>query len=565
MKYNLRSCVAVLGLAASSIAAPETSSAPTPALPDNIAPVASAMEAELARCSELKRPGKASPYFVGYWLFDVEHQHVEAELGALVNQRQGRQRFLRTELRVGSHELDNSHYFAMVALGSMRGFGAPVEPAPLDDEPDALRRALWLSTDNAYQAAIELLEQKRAERRSSVKHSAQAPDFSRQTPKSVSASDVKPLPAAQELARNVEFASRVFLDYPEVYESQVAADAWIVRRVFVSTEGVRSFAPSRWVRYSVYSSTQAADGMPLTRSVGRFGEPTAAELATLARQTADELQTNRRAELVEDYSGPILFEGEAAAQLAFELLGVTLSGTPSDNGDESPWLRRLGKRVMPKTLSVFDDPNLDSYRGLTLWGGYAMDDDGVPPERVELIENGRVRAFLMSRTPNEHFQDSNGHGRSGPGGWTRGSPGNLIVHSQQGLGQASLRRRLLAAIAEEGAEYGLIVRALERREAASGGMAPPRPEVIVKLYADGREQAVRGAELHDLTPRALKDIIATGNTPSVYDYTPTIAGAFPSAASVVAPSLLLEDVEVRRPSLSHELPPVLPRPQLNAE
>jgi hypothetical protein len=521
------------------------------------------MQLELARSlSKLSRPGHPAPYYLGYWLTEIEQIHVEAQYGSLVQSNDSRSRLVRAELRVGSMDLDNSNYFTGGDLAGPVGFGAPLEDAPLDDNPLALRRSLWLLSDDTYQNALDLLDDKQAERKSSVKQAASAADFSEATLHGIVASEVAARPAKATIERAAAEASRVFVGYPDVHDATVTVDAWTTKRVFVTDGGIKSYEPARFVRYSIQGYTQADDGMPLTRTATGWGELHTPELTDAAEAVARDLAELRRAPLVSDYAGPMLFEGKAAAQLAYELMGEAVSGTPGGEGTESPWLRRLGKRVLPTNIDVYDDPTSDHYREQSLFGAYAFDDEGVQSERVELVQRGRLRSLLMSRTPNEHIGHSNGHGRSGVGGWARGEIGNLVVAPRAGLGARELRRRLLSQVKEEGGNYGIVIDALEPRDYSTLGAAPPRPERIVRVYLDGHEELVRGAELFEISPRDLKDILATGQTPSVFTVTQLSAGEVPGAASVVSPALLFEDVEIRRPSGTHELPPVLPRPAL---
>lgn len=549
---------------ATLLSAPSRADAPAPAFPSHWLEVTTAMEAELERSrSQLARPEQPAPYYLGYWLVQLEYVHVEAKYGSLVESSSDRTRLVRSELRVGSMELDNSNYFSSTSMAGPLGFGTPMEQAPLEDDPLALRRSLWLLTDGAYQNAIDLLEAKRAERKSSVKQADSAGDFSEATLQSIVAEEVPPLPAPSELEQAATQASRVFVDRPDVHDATVIVDAWTVTRLFVTQDGVRSYAPARFVRHSIQGYTQSDDGMPLTRTETSFGDFATEAMVQAAEQVAEDLAELRRAPVVGDYSGPVLFEGRAAAQLAYELLGEAVSGTPAADGGESPWLRRLGKRVLPPNIDVYDDPTIDRYGQLRLFGGFAFDDEGVPGQRVDLVQRGRLRDLLMSRTPNEQLARSNGHGRAGVGGWARGAIGNLIVEPRSAaLGARELRRRLLAQVKEEGAEYGIVIAALEPRDFSTLGAAPPRPELTLRVYPDGRQELVRGAELFEIAPRDLKDVLATGRDAAVHTVTQLSAGAVPMAASIACPALLFEETEIRRPSGAHELPPVLPRPAL---
>jgi hypothetical protein len=405
------------------------------------------MEHELARSLEAPaQPGHTTPYYLGYFWIEVEQLHVEAKYGAIVRSDADSSRFVRSELRVGSLELDNSNYFSTSGAMGAFGFGVPLEQAPLDDDPIALARSLWLLTDDSYQSAVETIDQKRAERQSSVKRASSAPDFSEFALRSIVAHETADLPELSALQAAASDASSVFLAHQGVHDASVTIDAWRVTRVFVTKSGVRSFEPSRFVRFSVRASSQASDGMPIVHGATVWGDASDDEYRAVAGRVAKETDSLRAAPMVTDYSGPVLFEGVAAAQLTYELLGETLSGTPSADGNESPWLRRLGKRVFPEMVDVYDDPTATRHGGLELFGSYAFDDEGVAASRVDLVRKGRLRALLMSRTPNEHSEETNGHGRAGLGGWSRGGLGNLVVESSRGQSQTALRRRLLSQV-----------------------------------------------------------------------------------------------------------------------
>jgi predicted Zn-dependent protease len=311
--------------------------------------------------------------------------------------------------------------------------------------------------------------------------------------------------------------------------------------------------------------------MPLERSATletlTGGPPPAERAVAEAHRIARELTALKKAPVVEDYTGPILFEGRAAAQAVYELLSDSLSGTPPPKGGESlesPLARKLGKRILPKQLTVVDDPTLTEHGGVPLIGHYAVDDEGVAPERTVLVEAGRLRTLLMSRAPRQDITRSNGHGRSGLVGWARGRAGNLIVSAQGGLSKQALRARLLRAVREEGGRYGLVVTELEARAAASSGQAMPQPELMYRLTLDGKEELVRGATISPISVRDLKDIVAAGRESHVYGVAGPSPGGFAVLSSFVSPSLLFEEVEVKRPTRPFKRPPLLPHPHFAA-
>ncbi len=549
----------VYALALSSSAAADSRTNAAAPLTDD--PVVQAMQVELQRSQEeLKRPGRETPYFVGYWVVDYQQLSVSASLGQLVSDHLDAGRRIRVELRVGDRQLDNSNYVGAGDDG-FRSVGDDLELAP-QAAGLPLRRAFWLTSDQAYRRANELLDQKKTQRASEIEVDQRAPDFSVEKAISINVQGEHALPDKSEVKQAVERASQVFVDFPDVFQSEVSAEAWVVRRYFVSSEGVRSFEPSSFLRFIVAGDTQAPDGMPLSHVETRFGMQSAQQLPQIAKRLAEELTQLRTAELVEDYSGPVLFEGLAGAQIAQELLAASLSGTPGQDSQDSPLARRIGKRVLPKNFNVYDDPTVQSVFGLPLVGHYAFDDEGVPAARVDLVEAGRLRQLLMSRTPRKEILHSNGHGRSGLSGWARGAVGNLVLESKGGESDAALRRRLLRLVREEGADYGLIVKRMDIRGFATSGMVPPQPQRVFKLFPDGKEVLVRGASFGEMSVRDLRDIVAAGKQPNVFNYAVIWSNGMWSPSSVVAPSLLFEEVDVNRPKAGHARPPALPRPPL---
>ncbi len=526
---------------------------PPNALPTEV----TVMQRELARTmQELELPNREPPYYGAYWLVDFEQHYVSASLGAILEENADRGRRLRVELRVGSPSLDNSNFAAMGDEGIRVTDG--LVPAPYGAE--ALARTLWLTSDDAYRRAVEVLDQKRAERSAQVDLESVPDDFSTQGLVSTEGPAAQPLPPLEELASLATDISRVFDEYAGVHESNVSIDAHNVTRTLVNSTDLVSQESKQVIETIISCQTQAADAMPLHYQVTLMNEVRPGVLVAEAKRLAEELSAQQNAELVDDYFGPVLFEGRAAPQIMAELLGEPLSATPRGDQGDSLLSRRVGKRILPEGFFVYDDPTLAMALGLPLVGNYLMDDEGVPSERVSVVEAGRLRGLLTSRTPSKQFSVSNGHGRSGLSGWPRGMIGNLIVEARGGSSREALRRQLLRTVKEEGGEFGLVVERLEERQYSTGGAAPPAPERVFKLGLDGSVTLVRGAQLSEMNLRDLRMLLGHGRTPHVYSYQVRWPGGLASPTSVVAPSLLFEEVELTRPKRSYQRPKVLPRP-----
>ncbi len=527
-------------------------------------PLIAAMRAELARTmTRLRLPNREPAYYGAYWLIDYERRQVQAHLGELIESDSQRGRRFRVELRVGTPTLDNSNFASYDDGGGFYATTPDLLVAPLDHDPDALRRALWTASDAAYRGAVEQLDQKRTQRSSEVQFEVPPADFSDESLSSTVVASEQRIPPMERLERLALSASRVFTRYEQIDDSAVSIDALHVERTLIDSDGTVSREPSTTLQLVVYCATQADDGMPLSHTLTMRGDIDERELITRTTRLADELIELRKAELAADSFGPVLFEGVAAAQITHELLASAVSGTPVSSEHEGVFSRRLGKRVLPESFSLVDDPTIDSYQGLPLEGNYVLDDEGVLARRVELVERGRLRGMLMSRTPSHEFAESNGHGRSGLSGWARGVVGNLILQSRVGASRDELRRKLLRAVQDEGGEYGIVIQRLSERAYSTSGMAPPPPERMFKLFPDGRQVLVRGASLSEMSVRDLRGILAAGRTPNVFSYVVPWSSGIGSPSSVVAPDLLLEEVELTKAKRSTQRPKVLPRPQVS--
>ncbi|HEX4341095.1 MAG TPA: TldD/PmbA family protein [Polyangiaceae bacterium] len=559
-----RTFAVVLASAAATLAASE------PPAPDAVA--IKAMQEELTRTmTSLKLPGAEAPYYAAYWVVDVDERSVESTLGTLVSDEVSRERFVKVELRVGTRTSDNSNFVG--APGEGGDFMKDTEllsprTAPLDDDVVALRRQLWLATDAAYKGSIETLERKRAAKQSEIAARHEVPSFSADKSAKVVVKDEPPGPVIDpvDLSKRV---SAVFRSFPDLQKSSAHVLLTSTRRRFVASDGGLIVEPSRLAGLELTCEGQADDGMSLERSAFFSADKSGAlpldHAMSEAKRIGSELTALRRAPVVEDYSGPVLFEGKAAAQLVYELLGESLSGTPPPEGNdelESPLSRKLGKRILPRGFSVVDDPTLTAFDGTPLLGHYVVDDEGIAGKRVVLVDDGHLKSFLMSRAPRDEIDESNGHGRSGLVGWARGHVGNLVMSAKGGLTKRELRARLAAEVRDEGLDFGMVVTELQTRTSATSGEVMPAAQIAYRVTPDGHETLVRGATIASLSVRELRDVLAAGQGGAVYGFVTENDAGTDLPASIVAPALLFEDIELREPSTPNKRPPVVPRPPI---
>jgi predicted Zn-dependent protease len=539
-----------------------------------------ALRDELARVPKLQLPGVAAPYHVAYQAIDLVKVTVAATFGAVSSNDTERERYLRTDLRVGDTMLDSSNFFT-----DSFGFGGGREVMQTDDDYHALRREIWHVTDRVYKQAIERLEKKKAAQKSQVTNPDRVGDYTTAeavqyvSPKTLAPVDAK---ALEDL---VIKASAAWKQIPALHGGKATATVISQKRLLVTTEGSTVTEPRQVAKIVMTIDTQAPDGMRLDHQYVAVASvdalPKADELAATAKKMADELVARAKVAPAEAYTGPVLFESAAAAQLVRALLVAELSGTPPMSGGDrfarmlpkgSELGDKVGKRIVPIDFRIEDDPTIDKLGARPLIGGYAVDDEGVKAQKVTLVEKGLLKSFLMSRAPRKGELKSNGHGRADLGGEARAYPSNMIITAQAGVADAELKRRLLARARADGLTYAIVIRQLEDPSATERSRTfmfgdqqneskVPRPLVAVRVGLDGKETPIRGLVFGAMPLRTLRAISAAGKTPAVLSY---LAGGsrYESSTipvSIAAPALLFDDLELVKDSTVHHKPPVLPR------
>jgi predicted Zn-dependent protease len=219
---------------------------------------------------------------------------------------------------------------------------------------------------------------------------------------------------------------------------------------------------------------------------------------------------------------------------------------------------------MPSFISVSDDPTLTLFGGVSLSGHYLYDDEGQAARRVDLIQDGVLKTFLMSRLPIASFSQSNGHGRAESGHMPSGRQGNLIVSSSKTVTDAELREMLRIEAKKQGKAYGLYFEDISSGFAVTTRSSPQAfsvvPLVVYRIFVDGRpDELVRGVSIVGTPQTALKDILATGDKPDVFN---GICGAESGSipVSAVAPAMLLSKIETQRQKQGTARPPLVPPP-----
>lgn len=504
------------------------------------------------------------PYFLSYGVADSENVSIAAQYGAITNSNQSHRRTADIQIRLGTPALDNTH-------GDHRASALTSMPLPLADDRAALTRSLWFATNRGYGKALDSYLKVKTEQQVRAKEEDASADFSTEAARGevLPPAPLLTLDKAAWEQRLCDLSS-LFKQFPDIFYNTVALDAENETDYFVSSEGARVATPSHVARLVVVARTRAADGMDLFR-VETFEADKLSSLPgqkTLTARTeamAKHLEALRVAPITEPFNGPAILSGRAAAVFFHEVLGHRLEGQ-RQRGDEEgqTFTKLLGKPILPNFLSVFDDPTLTNFEGTPLSGHYSFDDEGQPARRVDLVRDGVLQTFLMSRLPVASFATSNGHGRAQTGRMPTGRQGNLIVTSSKSVSDMQLRQLLIDEARKQGKPYGLYFEDISSGFAVTNRRSPQAfqviPLVVYRVFVDGRpDELVRGVSIVGTPQAALNSIIATGNKQDVFN---GICGAESGSipVSAVAPAMLVSAIETQRQAQGTARPPIIPPP-----
>jgi TldD protein len=529
-------------------------------------PVLITMESELNRAKMDLAKSDPAPYFLSYTVHDQDVIVIAGSFGGLLTDSAVKRRSADVTMRVGSPELDNTH-------GQSRSSGMTSEMLPLDGNAEATSRVLWEMTDRAYKRAAPAFLNVKTNTAVQAEEEDKSPDFSKEQPKvHVGEKLTEPPFDRKQWEEEIRRLSGAFRKYPDVYYATVMLQVSNVNSRMVNSEGSEIATPGASVRLVMEAQTRADDGMDLLRvetfqAPAASGLPSEAELNKKIEKMAVDLKALRSAPVAEPYAGPAVLSGRAAAVFFHEVLGHRLEGhRQRDEEEGQTFTKKVGQEVLPKFLSVADDPTKKEIEGVKLAGTYEFDNEGVPAERVEVIQDGVLKNFLMSRMPIKGFQTSNGHGRSQPGLMPTGRQGNLIVTSTQTVPESQLREKLIEEVKKQGKPYGLYFDDIQGGFTLTTRSLPQSfqvlPVIVYKVYADGRpDELVRGVDIVGTPLAALTRIMTTGDKQHVFN---GVCGAESGSVpvSAAAPAMLFSEMEVQKQAHGRERPPLLPPPGL---
>ena len=593
---------------AKHIAAPAAAKAgPVPPQAADTDQTLRAMHDEMERNRErLQLPGVEKPFYLEYRLLDLDVRSITASFGDIVSSTTTRNRLMSVEARIGDYHLDSSNF---ISEDGFQGFLGSTGEVGIDHDYNSLRQDLWLATDQAYKEAATQMSLKQAFLRSLTKP-PEIDDFSHEAAVVKIDPRVEPDWTSRKWEDEARAASAALRNFPQLYGTRVNYYFVYATYYLMNSEGTEIRTSKSLAAVEAAFDTQADDGMPLHNYyavyVAKPAEvPDAAAISKGLTQAGSELMQLRASPLVSDFTGPVLFDAPAAGSTLAQVLAASLSGARPPlsmmaafdqimerMGGRSEWSGRVGTRVLPSTVSLIDDPTMKDFQGQPLLGTYEVDDEGVKAQRVEIVQNGILKNQLMSRRPGPDFGSSNGHARSAQLSDTKALSSNLLFQSSDALGAADMKKKFLDACRQDGHEWCLEIKRMDNPALSSigqqdfsdfigsvaGGIASGEhiPLLYYRVYvADGREELVRGGHIEGLTLRSLRNILAVGSDQAIYHYMQNPAGGFAGTAlgsfggaqggipsSIVAPSLLLEEVEIRGFHGEPRRLPLVPPPSL---
>jgi TldD protein len=510
------------------------------------------------------------PYFMAYEVTDQVNVGFTGALGALVNETNSHVRGVDTTVRVGDYRFDSYHPYK----GSSGTFTSFTQLS-LDNNPNQIRRALWLETDHVYRASSRRLLQLKNDEQLLAEQKDVAADFSHETPETASQLPEPFSLDTAEWSRKVRAWSAEFNKYPDILSSAVIIDGHHEVRTLVSTEGAAVEHGSNIYRFEVTAMGLTPDGMQLStfasfEAADAQRLPPDTVLQAAVKRVADQLSALLKAPAAEPVVCPAILSGRASAVFFHEIFGHRVEGhRQKDVAEGQTFTKMLGEPVLPSFLSVIFDPTLRSVNGMDLIGHYEFDDEGVRARPVTIVENGILKTFLLSRSPVGQFEHSNGHGRREPGFEVVSRQSNLIVKSSKQVSDQELKAELIAEVKRQSKPYGLYF-----EEVASGYTTTRRqglqaftvvPLVVYKVYADGRpDELIRGVDIVGTPLASFRKILATSDHVEVFNgYCGAESGSVPVAA--VSPAILVSEIEIQKKQNSEQKLPLLPRPSSAGE
>ncbi len=524
------------------------------------------MKQELERNFQaLKQKADPPPYFLAYEVTDLDSHEVGATLGTVNSESNSRNRYLDVTVRVGDQKLDNFRRVRGDRIQFTSG-----SPVSVDDVPGALRPRMWLETDRVYRAAADRLIRIKTNQQVKAADRDQSSDFSSEESYAHAEAVYKDKFDSEHWTRMVRDWSKDFRNYPDLLSSAVNVSVQADNRYFVNTEGTSVEHGRGFARIVISASGKAKDGMDVSdfetfEAFSPADLPGPDKVRASVKKIGEHVEALIGAPTAEPFVGPAIFSGRASGVFFHEIFGHRIEGhRQKDEAEGQTFTQSVGEKILPEFLSVTFDPTLKKIAGVDLNGWYEYDDEGVLGKPVKAVEHGILRSFLMSRSPIQGFDHSNGHGRRQPGLEVVSRQSNLLVSSTRTVTNDKLRAMLIDEIKKQNKPYGLFF------EDITGGFTTTQrsglqafkviPVIVYRVFADGRpDELIRGADIVGTPLASFAKILATSDKVEVFNgYCGAESGSVP--VSAVSPAILISEIEIEKTSSAQDLAPILPSP-----
>ena len=529
------------------------------------------LKGELKRNFDTLAKEKDAPYYMSYRINDVKTYRIQTSFGQIIQSYWSHDRKLCAHVRVGNNKIDNNHPIKGEDYGWF-DWDTGVK-LPIENTPEGIKQVLWKETDKQYRKSADLYAKVVANIAIKVEDEDKSEDFSIEKPivHQEDPLDQKTIDFdIKQWEEELKNYSAIFLDNKDINVGTASFSFSVERKYFVSSDGSDITENRVTCRVMVSGKTQAEDGMDLPLYNSYFGLvpndlPSDEIIVKEARKLSDTLTKLRTAPVVDSFTGPALLSAASAGVFFHEIFGHRIEGQRlKDENDAQTFKKKVGEKVLNETLSIVFDPTISKFENFFLNGGYKYDDQGQPSKKLTIVENGILRNFLMSRTPIEGFNNSNGHGRAQAGMQTVSRQSNMFIESNKPLTIKKLRSALIEEAKKQGKEFGYIFISTLGGFTMTGRYMPNAfnvtPTEVYRIYVDGRDdELVRGVDLIGTPLSIFSNIEAAGDDYGIFTGTcGAESGGVP--VSTVCPTLFVKQIETQRKAKNQTKLPILPRP-----
>lgn len=532
------------------------------------------LKGEIKSQMTVLQKGEYPPYYMSYRVIDNHTRIVRSSMGATNNIEEDKQVIFIPQVRIGSPEFDNFRE-AQNGAPTSRFAGPPTVllPADLTGGLDAVKEIMREEVNSRYKFAVSSYERAKGKKNVQVENQDQSPDFTPVKPEKSfepSLKDDKRAFDTEKWQKRLNKYSGIFAENKDIISANATVSFKIWRRYFVSTEGAEVVENNTYALLSIRAVTMADDGMELPLHVSYFAYfpselPSEADIIKDIKEMSAKLTKLRVAPLVQPFTGPALLSGSSSGVFFHEIFGHRIEGQKmKSDRDGQTFKNMVGEYVLPKSLSVYMDPTMKKYHGNALNGFYTFDDQGVRGERVDVVKDGILRNFLMTRTGLDGFPRSNGHSRAEFEYDPTSRQSNLIVETSEYKTDAELRKLLIEEIKAQGKEYGYFFKAVTGGFTQTGRTGANSfnvtPLEVYRIYPDGRaDELVRGVDLIGTPLSMFSNIVYAGGEFEIFTgMCGSSSGNVPVTA--ISPTILVNKVELQKKAKPSVTPALLPRP-----